>query len=1177
MKKFSFSIAFVLTFFVVLSSTSQAQNVFYVEASTTYVLPSNFNPIPVGGDTIKIISGRTETLKFKGFEGNENSPIVFINDSGQVHIKTTAWGALSFENCKYIKLSGKGDPAVHYGFKLQGGTSGLSLLEYSSNCEVEFVEIEGLSTTFFGIYAKKDFGGNPPIPYPVFNNLSIHDNYIHNLAEGMYIGETTSPGMEFRHLRIYNNVVENTLRESVQIANSIDDVEIYNNFFFNSGTENLVTQNNGLQIGTNTIANAYNNIIINSNGYGVIALGNGDITLKNNFVQYSDGIFIDNRFAILPISPIRIEDNFLGEVNNSQVIENLNEFNDLFILNNVYSPDLLFFKNAVESQGIVEVTNNTYSTIEEFQYTLESGVFQNSTENPAAYQAMGPQTGLTHIFNETPILQLVEDILMTNSESLTIPLLATVLDSDMLHFEGRNLPSFIQLNEISSGEAELILNPLAEHVGVYEIGIMVYDESHQAYDRQVIHLSVMNPDNHAPEFSFNTELNIESVTKFQLDITATDSDGDELMYSATPLPSFAKIIRSESQTYLDLQPKITDQGQYSIEITADDGFGTPAIRTLNLTIDPIILSSGRIIYRVNFGGPELEAEPINWEADIATAPVYGTTYFLRTGSWSWNGINTTPAPNNLFGPFRYDVAGGTEMQFEFPLSTMGRYEVKLFFAERSTEVDANTTGTFNVLVENTEVLNTFNIYQSSTYEANEQSFEINVEDGILNLDFQQIENNSKLNGIEINYLGEILANTSPEIQTISPIVLNENELLEIPITILDDNFETCNTLSLTAIDAPSFLSITQNAEGDYFLNLQPNFEDAGIYENASIMMSDGCLDTSSTLSISVMNINRLPILESIDNIELQAGNSLAIDVFASDADDDLITLSSINTPDFVQLIDFGNGQAELQINPSLSDVDNYAFEVIARDANSGESALSVFVTISSAPVSERILLTTEMISDLVDGGSRYSPIYLANEQYLDPFLNQHPRSKSWVPSKYTTGSPFSTLIDLGEEYYIDFAMLHDMRFTGDLHISVGTADNWTEVTSFSTSSFKQWREIYLNRTSRYVLLTMYNTVYAQINELALYGYVMGSTDKSKIADNSNGFPAFTIYPNPAQDYLQIQNKSANQIIEILSTNGKVLLRTQDDKAEISHLPNGIYLFRLFDQEEIIFQGRFVKY
>ena len=1179
MKKLSFYIAFVLTFIVILSSTAvQAQNLFYVEASTSYVLPSDFSPTPVGGDTIKIVAGRTETLKFKGFEGNANSPIVFINDGGQVHINTTAWGALSFENCKYIKLSGKGDPNVHYGFKLQGETSGLSFLEYSSDCEVEFVEIEGLPTTFFGVYAKKDFGGNPPIPYPVFNNLCIHDTYIHDLAEGMYIGETVSPGMEFKHLRVYNNIVVNTLRESVQIVNSIDDVEIYNNFFLNSGIDDMVTQNNGLQIGTNTIANAYNNIIINSTGFGAIVLGNGDITLKNNFIQHSDGIFIDDRFAVLPISPIRIEENFLGEVNNAQVIENLNEFNDLFILNNNYSPDSLFFKNSVESLGILEVENNQLTSIDDFEYSLENGIFQNSSTNPTAYQTMGPQTGLSHVFNQTPELQNIEDILITHSESLRIPLHASVSDFDILHFEGRNLLPFMQLNEISSGEAELVLNPLAEHVGVYEIGILVYDESHKAYARQIVQVSVMNPDNHAPELSFETDLSMEAASKFQLDITASDEDIDEISYSITPLPSFAKIITNETQTLLDLQPKPTDVGQYVLEVTADDGYGSPAVRTLNLSVNAITLSEGRIIYRVNFGGPELEAEPLNWEADIASSPVYGTTHFLRTGSWSWDGTNTTSAPNNLFGPFRYDVSGGTEMQFEFPLPSNGRYQVKLFFAERSTEVTANTTGTFNVFLENTEVLNAFNIYQNTAYEANEQSFKVIVEDEILNLDFQQLENNAKINGVEIVYLGKVTENEAPEIQTIAPIVIHENEGMVIPITILDDNFEACNSINVSSTDFPSFLSIIQNTEGDYFLNLQPGFDDAGNYENISITVSDGCLETNFPLSVTVINTNRLPSFEAIDAIELQAGNSLILDIFANDPDGDLLFLSSINAPAFIQFTDLGNGEGELQLNPNLNDAGNYLFELMATDANNGESSISIQVNISPAPESERIVLSKSMITDLVDGGSRFSPKYLVNEQHRDPFLNQHARSRSWVPSKYTSESPFSVLIDLGTEYYIDFAMLHDMRKTDDLHISIGTPDNWTEIVCYTTSSFRQWREVDLGRTSRYVLLTMYNTVYAQINEIALYGYAIHPTQKSKIVDeNITGFPSFTIYPNPAQDYLKIKNKTANQIIEVLSTSGKVLLRTQEDKAEISHLPNGIYLLRLFDQGEMIFQNRFVKY
>lgn len=1176
MKKLIFSVAFVLAFFVQLSnSTVKAQNVFSIEPSTTYVLPSNFNPLPVGGDTIKIQSGRTETLKFKGFEGDENNPIVFINDGGQVHINTTAWGALTFENCKYIKISGAGDPNIHYGFKLQGGTSGLSFLEYSSDCEVEFVEIEGIGTTFFGIYAKKDFSGNPPTPYPIFKNLSIHDTYIHDLAEGMYIGETISPGMEFHHLRVYNNVVVNTQRESVQIANCVDDIEIYNNFFLNAGLDDMVTQNNGLQIGTNTIANVYNNVIINSLGFGTIVLGNGDINLNNNYISDSKGIFIDDRFAPLDYSPIQIDNNFIANVNNNPIIENLNEINDIYIRNNIYNTDSLFFKNAVEPLGLIELSNNLLNPIVGFDYNLDQGIFQNSPSNPASYQTMGPINGLTHNYNASPVLNPIEDIILEYDSSANIQLTANASDGDIVHFESRNLPAFADLIETASGAAELSINPTQENIGVYEIGIRVYDESHHAYDRQMIQLSVMNPQNTAPVLNFDTQLTLESASHFEFDITAFDAESDSLYYAINPLPSFAKLIKKGEQVILDLQPKISDKGDYTIEISANDGYGVSTTRTLNLTIIDPNLYEGRTIYRVNFGGPELEDSLLNWQADILSSAVYSTSYFLRTGSWSWNGVNTTSAPNNLFGPFRYDVSGGTEMQYEFPLSENGRYEVKLFFAERSTEVNANTTGTFNVYLENEKVLNAFNIYQNSTYEANEQSFEILVEDQLLNLELEQIENNSKINGIEINYLGEPAENVAPEIQSLTPISLSENDSIEIPLQITDDNFEGCNSLSITATNAPGFFSIAPN-ENEFSILLQPTYEDAAFYDSIELIISDGCLESRINLSIEVLNTNRIPQIETINPIEIQAANSIAVDVSASDADSDALNFQLKDAPAFITLNTINNGSAELLINPLLSDVGEFSFQVEVSDQHGGFASTPVLIHSIAPPESIRIPLNTSMITDLVDRGSRFSPLYLVNEQNRDPYLDQHPRSKSWLPSKYPIGSPFSTLIDLGAEYYIDYAMLHDMRQTGELYFSIGSPDNWTEVTSYTTSSFKQWREVDLKRTSRYLLLTMYNTVNAKINEIALYGYLTNAVEKSNIIHSSFGKIEYQIYPNPCQNFLHIKNKTENQTMEIIDSDGRILLRTNDKIAEIGNLPSGIYLLRLYDHEQIIFQDRFIK-
>lgn len=1083
------SILIILVLTLALSlSPALAQNTFYISADQTYVLPENLSPQAVGGDTIKISSDRIKTLQFKGFEGNEDNPIIFINDGGQVNINTTDWGAIRFVNCKFIKITGTGDANTHYGFKLQGGTTGLSFEEYSSDVEIEFVEIEGLAETFFGIYAKKDFSGNAVMPYPVFNNLSIHDNYIHDVAEGMYIGETTAPGMEFRHLRIYNNIIINTQRESMQIGNSVDDIEIYNNFFQNTGIENMKTQNNNLQIGINSVGLVYNNVIMESNGYGVIILGNGDITLENNFIANSQGIYIDDRYTPLSYAPINIIDNYISGVNNNTVIENLNEFNDLYIANNFYSPDSVFFKNAIASTSEIILKNNLATTVADFKYTITNGIFQNSLENSAAYQAMGPVSGLTHTFNESPVLDSIDNVIILYSESETLNLTASTSDSDQIHFEGQNIPDFMQLVETGSGTANLNINPSIENIGVYRIGILVYDESHQSYDRQELVIAIKDPSNQNPVFSFETSFSLEATTKSLYDITAIDADNDSILYSINSNISFAKIKYEGNQVFLDLQPKIEDQGVYQIEVKADDCYGSPSYSYLTLTITPATLSAGHLLYRVNFGGPELEDELMNWQADIDIEAKYGTTHFLRTGSWFFKGVNNTSAPDALFGPYRYDGAEGIEMQFEFPLPNEGVYTVKLFFAERDVEVNALETGIFNVILENDKILDNFNILQNAGMEAYELSYDVTVLDGILNLDFEQRENKDKINGIEISYQSEILTNQTPQVQTAETITINENEVMDFPIYILDDAFEGCNSLSLSPINLPSFVSITEITPSEFTLTLQPDFQDAGDYTDFVLVASDGCLTDSLTVNIQVKNVNRLPILQNIDPLQISVGTTITIDILSNDEDNDVLSLIVANAPNFVTLTDLGNGLGNFEINPSLADTGNYYFELTVIDEFEGSSSIDVNFLVFEMPTSDRIILDNTMVTDLVTGLSNTSPLFLVDEQNLDPLMNQHPSSASWIPTKRAESGIFETMIDLGKMHYLEIARVHDMKNTQDLHISVGEPGNWTEISIYNTSLRTVWSEIDMQIETQYVLLTMLNTNLAQINELALYGY-----------------------------------------------------------------------------------------
>ena len=386
---------FVLTLCVGLSAYSQNQN-FIIDNSFPYnVNEQTLGSATIGGDTIFISSSRTNPLKFQFTNGDTNNPLVIINKGGQVKIESPnnySWGAISFENCKYIKISGAGHPNYKYGFELSADECGLAFSGLSSDCEAEFIKID--HDGFFGIMVKKDYNGNPPFPYPVFKNLNIHDCFIENVSEGMYLGETKTPGIEFKHVKIYNNIIRNTLRESIQIANMVEDIAIYNNTLLNAGLENHIYQTSILQIGDNSVVNAYNNILIEAPSTGIAVYGKGNCTFTNNYIASNLGIFADNRSISDTLAPLDIKQNYFRGINGNQIIKNYNEINYVTVEDNYYDTDITFFLNQSGNLNNVTEVNNSLTSIPEIEFTdPANNDYSLADSNPIEYQNMGAPGG----------------------------------------------------------------------------------------------------------------------------------------------------------------------------------------------------------------------------------------------------------------------------------------------------------------------------------------------------------------------------------------------------------------------------------------------------------------------------------------------------------------------------------------------------------------------------------------------------------------------------------------------------------------------------------------------------------------------------------------------------------------------------------------------------------------
>ena len=288
-----------------------------------YVRAKDVNYEP--GDTICLEAGKRPQQQFVGFKGTPAKPLTFINKGGRVLIGgPTSDRGLIFLDSNHFTLSGTGTSKHVYGVQVVGTTgsaTGIDFKDRSDNFEVEFVKVA--NTGFAGIMAKSD-DTNQGVPQSqrwVMRNISIHDTYIHDTrGEGMYIGQTVtnSASHDIRGVRVYDNVVTRTRWDGFQIANANQDVKIYNNIFHQTGLAGEEPQNKGFQLGTNTVAQVFNNVISEANSQCAIVINTGKLEFRSNYLGDcgANAVYITNNAPQLipPGASAVYQDNYLRKV-----------------------------------------------------------------------------------------------------------------------------------------------------------------------------------------------------------------------------------------------------------------------------------------------------------------------------------------------------------------------------------------------------------------------------------------------------------------------------------------------------------------------------------------------------------------------------------------------------------------------------------------------------------------------------------------------------------------------------------------------------------------------------------------------------------------------------------------------------------------------------------------------
>ena len=449
------------------------------------------------GQTICLTAGLYKQIRFIRISGEPGNPVTIKNCGGLVQIGDEVnygrWYATDLVRCRYVRYTGSGDPAYKYGIKLgKSGDSGLKI-GLSTNNEIDHLEIG--HANFAGILAKTDYGGNPPPDAPEMNNLNIHDNYIHDArGEGMYLGETRSPGENIRHMEVWNNIITRSGRESIQVANVIEDIQVHHNVFYTSGTLNLLYQNKGFQIGDNSVGRYYNNFLIGSPSNTMIVMGSGNIEITNNYMADAGdpGFFIDNRPFTIPGSPIHIHKNYMMEVNEGFPFFNVyNEISPIAI-----SENILEGNNVVASYGSgagpnVTVSGNTFQTIERVQFTdVENDDFTLAPGSP--YQDLGLMNDVSGR-NNRPYIALIPDQALDFETTVNVVVSATDPDGDALTLEAFNLPHFVSFEDNGNGQGVFSVAPQAGDAGVYYKARVRVTDSKGSMNTEYFNITVLDP------------------------------------------------------------------------------------------------------------------------------------------------------------------------------------------------------------------------------------------------------------------------------------------------------------------------------------------------------------------------------------------------------------------------------------------------------------------------------------------------------------------------------------------------------------------------------------------------------------------------------------------------------------------------------------------------------------
>ncbi|HOP06244.1 MAG TPA: Ig-like domain-containing protein [candidate division Zixibacteria bacterium] len=556
--------------------------------------------------------------------------------------------------------------------------------------------------------------------------------------------------------------------------------------------------------------------------------------------------------------------------------------------------------------------------------------------------------------NQAPVLAAIGAQSTTEDVNLNFNISATDADGTTPSFTADNLPTGATFTDNGDGTATFDWTPGYTDAGSYDVTFTASDGT--ATDDEVVTITVNDAGNQVPVLA---AIGAQSTTEnilLNFAISATDPDATIPTLTATNLPTGATFTDNGDGTgTFDWTPAFGDAGTYNVTFTASDG---------ELTIDEIVeitvldnqapvldeIGSQFVVEGATLSLPTSASDPDGTIPVLTVSALpSGATYTDNgdgTGLFEWI---TDPTMGGVYTITFYASDGELE-DFEdvvISVSESGNHPPTITAIDDTT-VFENGTLAVAVTAEDIDAdplaLSVSTHLQNYTFVDNGDGTGLLTytpdyfDAGLDTVKIYATELGSQgLVALEIFSITTVDVNQPPVIDSVGPFTVDVDDVLEFEIVATDSDEDSTAVVFLSIVGSlPTNASFVDNGDNTGSFSFTPEYGQEGDYTITFLAIDQGSPQLSSTraVDITVNGINIPPVLDSIGTQKLYEGETLLLNLSATDIDGtEPPTFSTDTLYENMSLVDNGDGTAVFTFTPSFLQAGLYSIKFRAFDGH----------------------------------------------------------------------------------------------------------------------------------------------------------------------------------------------------------------------------------------------------